>query len=130
QRAADECYVLLKERAVEAKRFDQARTVFGSRILRYHQVDGIAGESAEKEHDCCDQNEQHQALQQSTRDEAAHQPISSEQRHPLVRPRRVRTCVHFFHGFWSGCGMRSNTSPSSWRPGMAANSPTLLVLIA
>ena len=37
---------------------------------------------------------------------------------------------YFFQGFSSGRGMRSNTSPSSCRPGMAANCPTSCRLIA
>ena len=37
---------------------------------------------------------------------------------------------YFFQGFSSGRGMRSNTSPSSCRPGMAANCPTRRRLIA
>ena len=102
QRAADECDVLRKERAVEAQRLDQARAVLGSGILRQHQVDRIAGEPAEKEHDCRHQDEEHEALQQSTRDEAAHQRVSSERLHRLADRRLAHCRDHFFHGFWSG----------------------------
>ena len=81
-----------------------------------HQIDRIAGEPAEEEHDRRHHEQQHDALEQSLDDVALHGGWVAG--------------AYFFQGFSSGRGMRSNTSPSSCRPGMAANCPTWRRLIA
>jgi hypothetical protein len=98
---ADEDGELLGDRPVEAERPGQRGAVLGGGILRQHEVDRIAGQPAEHEHDRRHQAEQHHALHQAARDEALH----------------GRGCGYLLPGLLLGRGMRSNTSPSSCRPG-------------
>ena len=71
-RLADEDRILVEDRTVEAERLGERRTVLGRGVLGQHQVDRIARQPAQEEHDRRHHEEQDHALHQAARDVALH----------------------------------------------------------
>ena len=71
-RLADEDRELLEDRPVEAQRLGERRAILRRGILGQHQVDRIAGQPAEEEHDRRHHAEQDDTLHQAARDVALH----------------------------------------------------------